>query len=75
MITMTALDAIVEEIRTLPPGKLSEAANFIHQLKVRSESERRLALDRAYGCLSESEAADLETAIQANCERIDARQW
>jgi hypothetical protein len=31
---MTTLEAIVEELRTLPPPKLQEAASFIHRLAV-----------------------------------------
>ena len=69
------MEIILEEMKKLLPSKLYEAANFIRQHKVRSESERRQALDRAYGCLSEEEAQAMEAVIQASCERINACQW
>jgi hypothetical protein len=72
---MSELETIVEELKTLPPGKLAEAATYIHRLKAGSEADRDRALDRAYGCLTEAEADGLEAAIHANCESIDASQW
>ena len=72
---MSALESIVEELKTLPPKKLAVAADYIHQLKSGTDTERRRALDRAYGCLTPGEADSLEQAIAANCERIDAREW
>jgi hypothetical protein len=72
---MSALEIIVEELKALPPGKLAAAADYIHQLKETSLAERRHALDRAFGCLTEEEGRAMEAAIQANCERIDASQW
>jgi len=32
-------------------------------------------LERLFGCLTAAEGAELEQAIAANCERIDASQW
>jgi hypothetical protein len=72
---MSALETIVEELKTLPPKKFAAAADYVHRLKETSATERRLALDRAYGCLTESEADALAAAIHDNCERIDAGQW
>ncbi len=72
---MSALETIVEELKTLPPKKLAVAGEYIHQLKSTTDAERRRALDRAYGCLTEEESDSLEKAIHANCERIDASQW
>ncbi len=72
---MSALEVIVEELKTLPPKKLREAADYIHHLKEPTPAERQQALDRAYGCLTDDEADVMENAIQSNCERIDASQW
>jgi hypothetical protein len=71
---MSKLEAVVEELKMLPPMGLA-AADFIHQLKAPSAAKRRGALDRAFGCLSASEADEMERSIAANCERIDASQW
>lgn len=75
MHEMNDLESIVEELKALPPGKLAEAAHYIHRLKAGSEADRKRALDRAYGCLAGPEADELEAVIQANCEKIDANQW
>ncbi len=72
---MSALERIVEELKTLPPGKLNQAASYIHRLMETSPSDRRDALEKAYGCLTDEEAGEMEKAIEASCERIDPREW
>ncbi|HEY1717320.1 MAG TPA: hypothetical protein VGH42_03395 [Verrucomicrobiae bacterium] len=72
---MSKFEAVIEELKTLPPTGLAAAADFIHQLKASTAVKRRYALDRAFGCLSPAEADEMERAIAANCERIDASQW
>ena len=72
---MSTLDATVEALKSLPPAKLEEVAGYIHQLKVATSHAGRLALERAFGCLTPSEAEEMERAILSNCERIDAGQW
>ena len=72
---MSTLEVIVEELKTLPTPSLAAAASYVHQLKLASAADRWRALDRAFGCLSTAEADDLERAVQAHCERIDAGQW
>ena len=72
---MSALETIVEELKTLPPSGLEAAAGYVRQLKLTSAADRRRALDRAFGCLSPAEGEELERAIQAHCERVDASQW
>ena len=72
---MSTLEATVEELKSLPPAKLQEAACYIHNLKVAGTELGRLALERAFGCLTPSEAEEMERAIASNCERIDAGGW
>ncbi|MBI4024782.1 MAG: hypothetical protein HY360_07350 [Verrucomicrobia bacterium] len=72
---MSTLEIIVEELKTLPPAKLDQAASFIHRLRENGAADRRAALERAYGCLTEEEAGEMQKAIEANCERIDPREW
>ncbi len=72
---MSTLETTVEELKSLPPAKLAEAAGYIHKLKMASNSESRRALERAFGCLTPSEAEEMERAIASTCERIDASQW
>jgi hypothetical protein len=72
---MSRLEAIMADLSSLPPEKLELAADFVHHLKQGDHAQRRRALDRAFGCLSEAEADEMERAISENCERIDAGQW
>lgn len=72
---MSTLDLIVEDLKTLPPPKLAEAAALIHGLRVTSREERRAALERSVVMLSEAEGAELERVIEEGCEKIDARDW
>lgn len=72
---MSTLDTAVAELKSLPPSKLEQAAAYIHNLKRSDRPEALAALDRAFGCLSTAEADELEHAIQANCETVDASQW
>ncbi|HWB60830.1 MAG TPA: hypothetical protein VG733_15140 [Chthoniobacteraceae bacterium] len=72
---MSELELIVEELKALPPEKLHDAAGYIHRLSENGLAERHAALERAYGSLSVEEASELEKAIEANCERIDAADW
>jgi hypothetical protein len=72
---MSTLETIVEELKTLPPPKLVEAAALIHGLREKSRSERLAALEKSAGILSANEGVALERAIDEGCETIDARDW
>jgi hypothetical protein len=72
---VSTLEIIVEELKTLPPPKLEEAASFIHRLRETSHSERLEALRRSANILSDADGAELEKAIEEGCEQIDARNW
>ena len=72
---MSTLELIVEELKTLPPPKLEEAATLIHRLREDARAERRAALRRSASILSEADGAELERIIDENCERIDPREW
>ena len=65
----------VEELKSLPPSELEQVAGYIHRLKLASVEPRHGVLERSFGCLTAAEAEELERAVAANCERIDARQW
>lgn len=72
---MSTLEIIVEELRTLPPPKLEEAAALVHGLREKTRTERLAALDRSATILSDEDGAALERAIKEGCEKIDARDW
>lgn len=72
---MSLLETTVEDLKSLPPAKLAEAADYIHKLKRASGSDGKRALERAFGCLEPAEADAMERGIMENCERVDAEQW
>ena len=72
---MSKLEPIVEELKTLPAGKLAEAASYIHRLKETSAVERRAALNNTAGALTAAEADELARIIDEGCEQVDAHQW
>ena len=72
---MSTLEKTVEELKSLSPAKLEQAAGYIHNLKLARSPEGKLALDRAFACLTPVEADEMERAIATQCERVDASQW
>lgn len=73
--SVSTLETIVADLRTLPPPKLEEAATLIHRLREDARTERRAALRRGASLLSPEDGAELERIIEENCERIDPRDW
>jgi hypothetical protein len=72
---MSTLEMIVEELKTLPPPKLEEAATLIHGLRESSRADRLAALEKSAGMLTDEEGAELERIIEEGCEKIDPRDW
>jgi hypothetical protein len=75
LIGVSHLEAIVEDLKSLPPAKLEAAADFIHRLKRTSQQERDAILARTFGCLSPEEADELDRVIEEGCERVNERDW
>ena len=72
---MTTLETIFEELRHLPPDRLARVADYVHQLRIPSSEDRRAALLRSAGTLSDMEADELQRIIDRGCEQIDERDW
>jgi hypothetical protein len=72
---VSRIEAIVEDLKSLPPDRLEMAADYIKGLKPTSEEARRAALDRTFGCLSAEEADELERIIEEGCEQINEHGW
>lgn len=72
---MSHLETIVEDLRSLPPGKLELAADYIQRLRRISQEEKQAVLKRTSGSLSREEADELDKAIEEGCERVDERDW
>ncbi len=75
VLTVSTLDTIIKELKSLPPPKLQQVAGFIQRLKPISQEERQTILARTAGCLSPEEADELERVIEEGCERIDEHGW
>jgi hypothetical protein len=75
LIGVSHLEAIVEDLKSLPPSELERAADFIHRLKRTSREDRDAILARSFGCLSPEEADELDRVIEEGCETINERDW
>jgi hypothetical protein len=64
---MSSIDAIVQELKILPPERLEEAAAYIHRLRQASQAERIEALRSTAGAITPAEADDWAKAIE-DCE-------
>ncbi len=72
---MSRLEAIVDDLKSLPPDRLEVAADFIRRLKPISQEEREAILARTFGSLSQEDADAMQQAIEEGCEKIDEQGW
>jgi len=72
---VSRLATIVEDLKSLPPDKLEEAADFIRRLKPIGQAEREAILARTFGSLSHEDADAMQKAIEEGCERVDEQGW
>ena len=72
---MTALTAIIEELKLLSPKKREEVATFIHGLLITSEVEKKAAFDDIFGWMSLEEADEYKRAIEESCEQIARKSF
>jgi hypothetical protein len=72
---VSKLEAIVEDLKGLPPDQLDRAADYIHKLKTISHAERVAIIDQTSGSLTKEEGDELARTIEEGCERIDERDW
>ncbi len=72
---MSPLEAIINELKTLPPDRLKYAADYIHKLQGRSRQDRNSVLDETAGSLKGEIADSMMAAIEEGCERVDPDGW
>ena len=65
---MSTLEAIVADLKSLPPPKLEEAAAFVRRLHTGRHGDGS-ALERASRLLTEAEGQELARAIEEGCDR------
>ena len=75
LVRVSRLEAIVEDLKSLPPAQLEAAADIVHRLKRISEEERHAILSRTSGALSPEAADEMSRVIEEGCERIDESGW
>ena len=71
---MAALESIVKELKDLPPARLEQAAEYIHQLKKENQEEQLAILQATAGCLTNEEADEFIRALET-FEHIDESSW
>jgi len=72
---MSALEAIVEDLKTLSPEKVEDAAWFVHALVVDSSKARGAMLRRTATALSAEDVDEMEEAIAETSEDVDDHAW
>ena len=72
---MSALEAIVEDLKTLPADKVEDAAWFVHSLVVDASKAREAVLRRTATALSAEDVDEMEKAIAEACEDVDDHDW
>lgn len=68
------LEYIVKDLKSLPPNRLANAADYIHKLRTMSDAERAAIIDRTAGSLTSEEGEELNRIIEEGCEQIDAKR-
>lgn len=66
-MVVSPLENIVEDLKSLPPGRLEVAADFIQRLKRISQEERQAILAQTFGSLSPEDAEAMEKATEEGC--------
>jgi hypothetical protein len=72
---MSALETIVEDLKSLPDDKVDDAAWFVHALVVDSTKARAAMLKRTATALSPEDVDEMEKAIAETCEEVDDHAW
>jgi hypothetical protein len=72
---MSKLEAIVEELKALPPDRLEKAADYIHRLQTIDRLERNAILRSTAGILAGERGEAFAKNIEEGCEKVDERDW
>lgn len=68
---MTAQESILADLNELPEAQLQEAADFVHQLRLRAAADRKATFDASFGSMPANEADAFERTIEDGCERLE----
>ena len=70
---MSSLELAVATLRSLPEAFQGQAVEFIHKLHAATRQERREALRKTAGCLTDAEADEMTRAIEESFEHVDGQ--
>lgn len=68
---MTAQEAIMADLESLPATALQSVADFVHQMRQRAAADRQAAFDASFGCMTKDEADAFDRVIEEGCERVE----
>jgi hypothetical protein len=71
-VTRTVPDDIIARIRRLPDAQQRQALASVETLERASHGDALVALK---GSIPREDLAEMAAAIEADCERVDARDW
>lgn len=72
---MNAMESIVQDLKSLPPDKIDDAAWLVHSLVENSARDRGKILKRTATTLSSHDVDEMEKAISETCEETDKHVW
>ena len=73
--TVSQIDAIIENLKSLSPLKLEMAADYIQRLTKNNQDQRDIVLARTSGSLPSDIADAIKREVEEGCEKIDERSW
>jgi hypothetical protein len=72
---MSKLEAIVEELKSLPFDRLERGADYIHRLKTINRVERNEILRSTAGILAGARGQEFARNIDEGCGNVDELEW
>ena len=68
---MSQIEAVVNELKQLPPAKLQQVVDLVQRLRQTEQAERQRALAETAGVMSAAEADAFQRSIDEACERVE----
>ena len=69
---MTSREQLIKELTEVPDDLVQEVLDFLHRVKI---TRIHHPLAKFAGILSDTEAADLQNVIRADCRQVDINEW
>lgn len=69
---MTNREQLIQELEQAPDDLVQVMLDFLHRVKATRQTH---PLAKFAGILSDSEAAELQHTIKADCRQVDLNEW